>query len=458
MLALELEYVEDVVISDPLVTPIGGTAPCAFLAPSATCTLIGTYVVTPADVTAGQIVNTASADSVQTDPVEVERTVSVSTPGLGVEKPAPVLSDDADGSGDISVGDTLTYTITATNTGGATLTNVTITDPMLTTTGGTTPCATLVPGATCTLTGTHVVTAADVVVGEIDNTATADSDQTPAVTDSVLVTVPQPSLTVDKPAPANADEDDSGSITLGDTLTYTITVTNTGTATLTDVTITDDLIDVSGGTSPCATLAPGATCTLIGTYEVTASDVEAGTIDNTATADSDQTDPIDDSVTVTVVGAGSISGEIWVDTNRNGVRDPGEAALSGVTVVLELAGPDGLFGTADDVRRTTITRPGYVFDNVPFGQPARVAVDPNTLPTSVRAPTYDLDGLLDSATVITLTPENPTATAVNFGYATSGSVPSTGADTRPMVETALALVAFGSFLLLGAGRRRRWRS
>ena len=93
--------------------------------------------------------------------------------------------------------------------------------------------------------------------------------------------------------------------------------------------------------------------------------------------------------------------------------------------MLELAGPDGRFGTADDVRRTTITSPGFFFDNVPFGQPARVAVDPNTLPASVRAPTYDLDGLLDNATVITLTPENPNATAVNFGYATSGSVPST---------------------------------
>ena len=43
---------------------------------------------------------------------------------------------------------------------------------------------------------------------------------------------------------------------------------------------------------------------------------------------------------------GSISGEVWVDSNRNGVRDPGEAALSGVTVVLELAGPDGRFGTS----------------------------------------------------------------------------------------------------------------
>ncbi len=191
---------------------------------------------------------------------------------------------------------------------------------------------------------------------------------------------------------------------------------------------------------------------------VTADDVEAQGVDNTATADADQTDPVTDSVSVTIVGVGSISGEVWVDSNRNGVRDPGEAVLSGVTVVLELAGPDGRFGTADDVRRTTITRPGYVFDNVPFGEPARVAVDPSTLPSSVRAPTYDLDGLLDNATIITLTPQNPTATAVNFGYATSGTVPSTGAETGSMVELAAAFVGIGLLLVAGAGRRRRWLS
>ena len=44
-------------------------------------------------------------------------------PELEIDKPAPVNAAE-DGSGDISVGDTLTYTITATNTGDANLTNV----------------------------------------------------------------------------------------------------------------------------------------------------------------------------------------------------------------------------------------------------------------------------------------------------------------------------------------------
>ncbi len=447
----------NVVIADPLVTAIGGTNPCAFVAPAGTCTLIGTYVVTAADVAAGRIVNTATADSDQTDPVDAERVVPVATPDLAIDKPAPVNADE-DGSGDVSVDDTLTYTITATNTGAATLTDVTITDPLLNRSGGTAPCAALAAGESCTLIGTYVVTSADVEDGQIDNTAAADSDQTPAVEDSVVVTVPQPSLSIDKPTPSNADEDESGSITLGDTLTYTITATNTGTANLTNVTISDPLLTATGGSAPCAILVPGASCTLTGTYVVTIDDVEAGVLDNTARADSDQTETITDTVTVTTVGFGTISGEIWVDANRNGVRDPNEAALSGVTVVLELAGPDGRFGTADDVRRTTVTSPGYVFDNVPFGQPARVAVDPNTLPASVRDATFDLDGLLDNATIVIVTADNPNVTAVNFGYATSGSVPRTGADPNPLVETAVFFVGLGLLLAIGAGRRRRLRS
>ena len=289
----------DVIVSDPLITPTGGSTPCGLVAPAGTCTLIGTYVVTAADVTAGQIVNTATAESDQTAPVTDDETVTVPTPALGVVKPAPVNADE-DGSGDVSVGDTLTYSITATNTGTANLTDVVVSDPLITPTVGSTPCALVVPAGTCTLVGTYVVTAADVTAGQIVNTATADSDQTAPVTDDETVTVPTPALVVDKPAPANADEDGSGDVSAGDTLTYTITATNTGTANLTDVVLSDPLVTPTGGTTPCGLVVPGGTCTLVGTYVVTAADVTAGQIDNTATADSDQTSPVTDDETVTV--------------------------------------------------------------------------------------------------------------------------------------------------------------
>ena len=61
---------------------------------------------------------------------------------------------------------------------------------------------------------------------------------------------------------------------------YTITATNSGGANLTDVVVTDDLIIPTGGTTPCALVLPGGTCTLVGTYVVTPADVVAGSIAN----------------------------------------------------------------------------------------------------------------------------------------------------------------------------------
>lgn len=46
---------------------------------------------------------------------------------------------------------------------------------------------------------------------------------------------------------------------------------------------------------------------------------------------------------------GAIGDQIWSDANGNGIQDPGEVGIAGVTLDLLKAGPDGLCGTADDV-------------------------------------------------------------------------------------------------------------
>jgi hypothetical protein len=71
-----------VTVSDPKITPSSNS--CALLAPTETCVLVGTYVVTAADVTAGQIDNLATGDTDQTDPVTDPETVPVPTPSLGI--------------------------------------------------------------------------------------------------------------------------------------------------------------------------------------------------------------------------------------------------------------------------------------------------------------------------------------------------------------------------------------
>jgi uncharacterized membrane protein len=83
---------------------------------------------------------------------------------------------------------------------------------------------------------------------------------------------------------------------VGDTLTYSFVAANAGNVTLTNVWITDPLADLSPLVCDVvqpATLAPGESQTCTATYVVKAEDA-GGSIDNTATVDSDQTDPVDD--------------------------------------------------------------------------------------------------------------------------------------------------------------------
>ena len=69
-------------------------------------------------------------------------------------------------------------------------------------------------------------------------------------------------------------------------------------------------------------------------------------------------------------GLGAIGDRIWIDADGDGVQDPGEAGLGGVAVDLLTAGPDGLFGTTDDVVEASTTTDAagmYYFDALPAG-------------------------------------------------------------------------------------------
>ncbi|NCA71969.1 MAG: DUF11 domain-containing protein, partial [Sphingobacteriia bacterium] len=92
----------------------------------------------------------------------------------------------------IQVGSTLSYQITATNSGNVTLTGVEVGDPLLT--PSSTTCASLLPGESCVLTGTAVVSLADVLAGEVVNQATAASAQTAPIMDELITPVPMPAV------------------------------------------------------------------------------------------------------------------------------------------------------------------------------------------------------------------------------------------------------------------------
>ena len=115
-------------------------------------------------------------------------------------------------------------------------------------------------------------------------------------------------------------------------------------------------------------------------------------------------------------GAGSIGDLIWNDLNGDGVQDPGEPGLPGVTVTFTttIAG--------SPVTYTTTTGPDgtYLIDGVPLGT-FTVTVDPASLPAGV-VPTGDPDGGNDNTAVVTLTTVSPTSDTQDFGYRGPGSI------------------------------------
>ncbi len=195
------------------------------------------------------------------------------------------LTKTADRQDFSAVGQVLTYTLTATNSGALNLNSVTVSDPMLADLSCTPAIpATLGPGAAITCTGTHTVTQADLDAGKVENTATAsakDPGGADVVADATLL-VPgtrTPALELTKRAtPAEIEEK-------GDQIKYVL-VALVGNVTLTGVTISDPSLDGDLTCTPevPATVAPDARVRCVGTYRATAADIEAGRIVNTATA------------------------------------------------------------------------------------------------------------------------------------------------------------------------------
>ena len=148
-------------------------------------------------------------------------------PLLDIEKTNNSTSDyiDGDGSGDLSVGDTVTYTYTVTNTGGDPLTGVTANDDLL---GPITLSNTSIPiGGSVSGTLTYVLDTGD-VGNDIVNIATATSTQTGTYAPTDTNTIPPISYNAN--ISVTKDLVTTGPYTSGQTVTYNITVGNSATA------------------------------------------------------------------------------------------------------------------------------------------------------------------------------------------------------------------------------------
>jgi hypothetical protein len=280
----------------------------------------------------GFIDNTATAHSDQTGNVSDSAEVPIQqNPSMSIDKialPGQIANQ---------AGQTLNYTIDVKNTGNIALTGIVVTD--LNTDLNTSDTVNAIlsggfnsgdvnhnnildVGETWHYTATHIVQQSEIDTngsgnGLVDNTATADSDQTAPVSDSATVPIEQhPAMSIDKVALPGQDADH-----VGEVLNYTIDVSNTGNMTLTGVTVTDVNTDFgttdpvtavlsggfnSGDINHNGKLDVGETWHYTATHTVTSQDLSTngagnGEIDNTATADSDQTNPVSDSAQIPVV-------------------------------------------------------------------------------------------------------------------------------------------------------------
>ncbi|TQM91510.1 DUF7507 domain-containing protein [Roseinatronobacter monicus] len=273
---------------------------------------------------------------------------------LDVVKTATLADTNSSGADD--EGDTITYTITARNTGNVTLSNVAVADTLyrsdadntdlsdnteLTLTSGPTfdsadqgsSEGTLKPGETATYTATYVLEQDDVDAGGVVNTAVVSSE-TPdgtkieeesgptSETDGATATslTQEPGLSLAKTADTSAL---SSPAVVGEEITYTFEVENTGNVTLTNVAVNDPLPDLSepvfdAGLSTAAdasSVAPGETAVFTATYALKQSDIDNG-LTNTASATSEEvTTPVEDTITTSPEQAPALTLAKTADTS-----------------------------------------------------------------------------------------------------------------------------------------------
>ncbi|QHT63627.1 DUF11 domain-containing protein [Paenibacillus lycopersici] len=239
--------------------------------------------IVPEDAPIGStIVNIATVATDQLPPLTVGVVVEV------IAVPALALFKEVD-QAEARPGTTVTFTITAVNTGSVPLTNVRIADPVLAldqTVAG------IAPGASVPIAFPFLIPL-ETPPKRYFNTATAVSDQTGPVEASAEVTVlPAPQLGVSKVL-------DRQSAAPGETIAYRITLGNLGNVALGPFRITDSLIGID---EVIPGLAVGEILTRTVTYEVPPGTLSGSVILNRLIAASPEAGTIEVEASVTVAG------------------------------------------------------------------------------------------------------------------------------------------------------------
>lgn len=274
------------------------------LAPGEDVTCEVTYVLTQADVDAGELSNTAGATA--SAPM-AEIASESSTALVAIDRDAAltlVKSAQVDDPEDIRAGDRITYSFVITNSGNVTVADVAVDEGDFTGAGtlADPTCEDgdpLAPGAQLICTTVYTVTQADVDAGEIVNSAvargTGPEGVEPPTSPISTVTLPAPA----DPALGLVKSTEATEVSAaGQVITYTFAITNTGNTTAHDVAVSEDSFTGHGDeiTVDCPAeddLLPGQVLDCTAAYTVVAADLDGDALVNTATATSTAPDGSD---------------------------------------------------------------------------------------------------------------------------------------------------------------------
>ena len=338
---------KNLTIADPLITVSGSLATLAVNATDSS-TFSGTYTLTQADIDNGSVANLATISALDPNNNGVTAQSNSGTPlltqisglaAISLGKSATFIDSNNDNLA--QVGEIMQYNFSVTNTGSLTLSNASITDPLMNVPGAV---ALLAVGATDTtsLIGNYAITQADIDAGTLSNLATVNALDPAANTVSAQsnngVALVTPLLTNSSVSllkvGAFVDTNGNGSAQVGETINYSFTVTNTGNVTLSNLQITDPVVTVP---ATLGTLAPSAidSTTFNVVYNLTQSDIDNGFVSNLATVSA--LDPNGDTVSsqsnngnplitnfTTVAAIDLVKSAVFMDNNNDGLAQEGE--------------------------------------------------------------------------------------------------------------------------------------
>ncbi len=368
------------------------TAVLGTLAPGDSATIVLTTTV--GDSVLGQIVNTAEVAGQET---ELDHSNNIAKKTIQVDPRVDVAVTKTDSPSPVVAGENLTYTLTVTNSGPSQATGVQVVDEL--------PAGlSFVSGNTTQGTLGHAAGVVTVNMGNLDSGASETITITTQVDPGARGTLENwAEVTANEPDSNLANNTDRAlteimaeadlgitktgapaPVPSGEQLTYTLTVTNLGPSDATGVMVEDVLpaeVDYVTATTGQGTvthaagvvrvdlgdLAAGASQTIEIVTQVQAG--FAGMLNNRAEVSGNEPDPnpANDSASETTpvqAQASSLSGYVYVDTNNDGIMQPDEPRLSGVTIRLSGTARDG---TSIQQTATTDAQGVFRFNDLPAG-------------------------------------------------------------------------------------------